>query len=204
MPNLRPVSPHRAPLPYFGTVALWRAGALAGALAFRRNETFQRRSVRNRCVIGTAQGRHTLSVPLLAGKHEALPIAATRISYADDWRRVHYTSLVTAYGSAPFWEEYSEALRPLYMRKPDLLWDWNRGLVEWVAAELDLGIGLATVDDFRPAVDTRKHTLGPDPRLPAYPQVFTERTGFLSNLSVLDLLMCRGPAAANYLSAPLS
>ena len=195
---------HRAPLPYFGTVALWRAGVRAGALAFRRNETFQRRSVRNRCVIATAQGRQTLSIPLLSGKHEAQPIATTRIAYADDWRRVHDTALVTAYGGAPFWEEYSEALRPLFWRKPELLWDWNYGLVEWVASELGAGIRLTTVDDFRPDVDKRKHSLGPDPRLPPYPQVFTERTGFLSNLSVLDLLMCRGPAAADYLSAPLS
>ena len=197
------MSPHRAPLPYFGTVALWRGAARAGGLAFRRNETFQRRSVRNRCHIATARGRHCLSIPLLSGKHEALPIRQTRISYADDWRRVHFTSLVTAYGGAPFWEEYSEVLRPLFSRKPDLLWDWNAGLVEWVASELGLGIALTTVKDFLPEVDRREHPLGPDPTLPPYPQVFTERTGFLSNLCVVDLLMCKGPAAADYLSAPL-
>ena len=193
--------PYRAPLPYFGSVALWGAAVRAGGFAFRHNEHYQRRTQRNRCELATAQGRLLLSVPLLAGKHERCPIAEVRVDYRTDWRTRHYRSLVAAYGSAPFWPEYSAALHPLFWRKPDALWTWNWALVQWVATELGGGLDLAVVDDWLPDRDTRPEPLGPDPTLPPYPQVFTERTGFQSNVSVLDLLMCRGPAARDYLAA---
>lgn len=196
-----PPALYRAPLPYFGSVALWRAAVLAGGFRFRENEHYQRRTQRNRCAIATAQGRQTLSVPLLAGKHERCRIREVRIAYAEDWRTAHWRTLVAAYGSAPFWNEYRHGLAPLFGRQPDLLWDWNYGLVQWVATELRSGLVLAEAADWQPTRDTRREPLGPDPTLPPYPQVFAERTGFLSNLSVLDLLMCRGPAATDYLSA---
>ena len=190
----------RAPLPYFGSVALWRAAARAGGFCFRQNETFQRRSQRNRCVIATAQGRQTLSVPLLTGKHEACPILEARVAYGEDWRRVQFTALVTAYGRAPFWEEYAPELEALYARRPERLWDWNLGLVTWVNAQLRAPLVLAKADDWQPATDKRDVPLGPDPTLPPYPQVFSDRQGFVSNASVLDLLLCRGPSASDYLS----
>ena len=35
--------------------------------------------------------------------------------------------------------------------------------------------------------------------IPAYQQVFEERTGFMPQLSILDLLFCTGPQALDYL-----
>ena len=192
---------YRAPLPYFGSVALWRSGVRAGGFAFRQNEHYQRRSQRNRCEIATAQGRHTLSVPLLAGKHERCPVRDVRISYAEDWRKLHWATLVAAYGSAPFWAEYAPALEPLFWRKPPDLWTWNLALVTWIDTELGAGLVLAKADDWQATVDAAKVPLGPDPTLAPYPQVFADRHGYLSNVSILDLLMCRGPAAAEYLAA---
>ncbi len=194
-----PTSRYRSALPYFGSVDLWRRGYAAGGFAFRQNEHYQRRTQRNRCEIATAHGRHLLSVPLLAGKHEACPVTEVRISYAEDWRKRHWASIVAAYASAPYWEEYSVGLHTAFWRKPPTLWAWNWGLVSWVRAELDPGLVLAKAADWLPTVDTRAEPLSPVDSLPAYPQVFTDRTGWQSNVSVLDLLMCRGPRAASYL-----
>ena len=190
----------RAPLPYFGSVALWRGAIAAGGFRFRENEHYQRRTQRNRCELATAQGRHRLSVPLLAGKHERCPIAAVAVDYSEDWPRRHFQTLVAAYGSAPYWPEYGACLEPLFRRKPTRLWDWNWALVEWVRREIDPTLVMAVAQDWRPGVDEVAPPMGPDRTLPAYPQVFTERTGYLSNLSVVDLLMCRGPRARDYLS----
>ena len=193
---------YRAPLPYFGSVALWRSAVRAGGFAFRQNEHYQRRTQRNRCEVATAQGRLLLSVPLLAGKHERCPATEVAVDYREDWPRRHFHTFRTAYGSAPFWPEYSAALEPLFLRRrPPTLWAWNADLVGWVAAELGGGLVLAKAADWRPDRDTRPEPLGPDATLPPYPQVFADRVGYLCNLSVLDLLMCRGPAARDYLSA---
>lgn len=194
---------YRAPLPYFGSVGLWRSGFRAGGFAFRRNEHYQRRTQRNRCEIATPQGRQTLSVPLRSGKHERCPTPEVRIAYAEDWPRRHWHAIQAAYGSAPFWREYEPELRPLFSRKPEFLWDWNLALVEWAAGELSGELVIGRAEDWRPGRDTRLEALAADPRLPPYPQVFLEHSGFLSNVCVLDLLMCRGPEASDYLSAAL-
>ncbi len=199
-----PVTPHlyRSALPYFGTVDLWRKAVASGGFAFRQNEHYQRRTQRNRCEIATPQGRQLLSVPLLAGKHEACPITQVRISYAEDWRKQHWASISAAYAAAPFWDEYCVCLEALFWRKPDTLWDWNWGLVAWVVSELNAGLLLAKADDWQPDLDTRAEPMRPQAASTPYPQVFTERTGWLSNLTVLDLLMCAGPRAASYLALP--
>ena len=193
----------RASLPYFGSVGLWRGAVRAGGFAFRQNEHYQRRSQRNRTVVATSRGRHLLSVPLLAGKHERCAVTEVAISYAEDWPRRHFLTLRAAYGSAPFWPEAAPELEALYASRPARLWTWNRACVElardWVAP----GMVLADAADWVPgADDAPPPSLEPDDELPAYPQVFADRHGYLANLSVLDLLLCRGPAAAGYLAAP--
>ena len=193
----------RASLPYFGSVGLWRAAAAQGGFAFRQNEHYQRRSQRNRTVVATSRGRHLLSVPLLTGKHERCPVTEVRISYAVDWPRTHYLTLRSAYGSAPMWAEAAGELEALYARRPERLWDWNLACCTWARDWVAPGLVLATADDWRPGTDDAPApSLDVDDGLPPYPQVFAERTGWLGNLSIVDLLLCRGPAASRYLVAP--
>ena len=191
------------PLPYFGSTVLWAVAWPGGSspVRFRENEHYQKRSQRNRTRIATSHGPLALSVPLVAGKHEACPVAEVRIRYEPDWRRKHWLSLRAAYGSAPFWPEYAPELEALYALRPDRLWDWSWGIATWVARELGAGPVLAEAlpqsSDamLREVVDYR-----PRPELPAYPQVFTERTGWLGNLSVVDALLCLGPETPAYLA----
>ena len=194
----------RASLPYFGSVALWRAATARGGFRFRENEHYQRRSQRNRAVIASARGPQLLSLPLLAGKHERCPVREVRLSYAEDWPRRHFLTLRSAYGRAPLWPEVAGELEDLYARRPRHLWEWNLGCVEWVRSWISPKLVLATADDWLPEVDAKPACAIPDESdLPPYPQVFSDRLGFLPDLCVVDLLLCRGPAAAvEYLSAP--
>ena len=192
---------YRAALPYFGSVALWRHALARGGFAFLAAEHYQRRSQRNRCRIVGPNGVHTLSVPLRAGKHEAQAITRVAISYEPDWQRVHWGAIRAGYGSAPFWTEYAPALEALYAQRPALLWDWNWACVTWVAERLGVPAVLAKADDWNDADATQVPLVSPEPHIP-YAQVFADRHGFLADLSVLDLLLCQGPAAGGYLTAP--
>jgi len=189
----------RSELPYFGSTFIWKQGLKAGGFNFRQNEHYQRRTHRNRTVIANSHGRQTLSIPLLGGKHQSCPITEVQISYAEDWRRQHLLSIQAAYGSAPFYQAFEGELNDLYARKPSTLWDWNWSLTEWVAGIIDPQLVLAKADDWIPEVDTQVVTLHAIDDLIQYPQVFSERTGWISNLSILDLIMCQGTAAASYL-----
>ncbi|MFK8054753.1 MAG: WbqC family protein [Saprospiraceae bacterium] len=186
----------RAALPFFGSTLLWSEGLKAGGFTFRQNEHYQRRTQRNRTVITNSHGRQTLSIPLLGGKHQSCPITEVQISYAEDWRRQHWLSIQAAYGSAPFYLAFEDELQELFSRKPDTLWEWNWGLIEWVAGIVAPKLVLAKADDWIPEIDTIDATLKAVDNLQEYPQIFSERTGWMSNLSVLDLIMCQGTAAA--------
>ena len=52
-------------------------------------------------------------------------------------------------------------------------------------------------EDFRNAFSDKPRLYRPDPRFHAasYYQVFSEKTAFVPNLSILDLLFCEGPGA---------
>lgn len=191
----------RLPLPYFGSTLLWKEIVSYSGAAFRIGEHYQRRTQRNRTIIANAQGRQTLSVPLLGGKHQSCPMPEVRISYEEDWRRQHWLSLKAAYGSAPFWPEYGPELEILYLTRPEFLWDWNWSCISWAATQLKAGLVLAKAEGWIKEVDTNAIQLTGGTDMPAYGQVFTERTGWLDNLSILDLILCQGPSATSYLSA---
>lgn len=198
-------APKRSTLPYFGSTLLWAQILAAGGATWRRREHYQRRSQRNRTAIANGSGRQTLSVPLRGGKHQACPVTEVEISYAEDWRRQHFLSLRAAYGSAPYWAEMADELAELYATQPARLWDWNLATVTLSASWLGVPpLVFAEADDWHPETDRAVVPLGPDARLAPYPQVFEARLGWQSNLSVLDALLCHGPAAAGYLAANLT
>ena len=176
-------------------------------------ETYQKGSYRNRCTIVGANGPLLLSIPLLKGKHEQLPITEVRISDHTDWQRQHWQTIRSAYGRAPYFEFYADELEPLF-RKPALfLFEWNTLLIETIATQLRIRTSWKGSEKFRAFdADGTKDLRGiitPKPQKMRHPdrefitkpylQVFSERHGFSPNLSVLDLLFCLGPEAAKVL-----
>ena len=84
---------------------------------------------------------------------------------------------------------------PLFMKKKyNFLFDFNFELIEFVLLQKMKWPGRIRITDtwqpFKP------HTSVTSPR---YPQVFEDKNGFLSDLSVIDLLMCAGKNGLDYL-----
>ena len=192
----------RSALPYFGSTHLWSQALAAGGFAFRQNENYQRRTQRNRTVIANSHGRQTLSIPLLGGKHQSCPITEARISYQEDWQRQHWLSISAAYGSAPFYHAYADELQDLFSRKLETLRDWNWQTVDWLRNSFAPWLELTVVEDWLPEIDAQPVSLAPDATLAEYPQVFSERIGWQSNLSLLDLVFCQGPTGMALLMPP--
>lgn len=96
------------PLDYFSKIILFNN------ISIEAHEHYQKGSYRNRCHIATSQGVHPLSVPLKKGKNAQMPIKEVQIAYDVNWQRLHWQSLKTAYGSAPFWEHYAPVLEPFF------------------------------------------------------------------------------------------
>lgn len=164
-------------------------------------EPFQKMGHRNRYRIATATGRHWLTVPILGGREQHTPLAAVQIDNRSPWPRTHWRTLSSAYRRAPFFEHYEDGLAALYRQPWNDLAAFARASLHWAGEALGLRPQWTDAPEApHPGVDCRDATLQKMPfAAPPYLQVFAERTGFLPNLSILDLLFCEGPAAAGYL-----
>lgn len=179
-------------------------------------ENFQKGSYRNRCYIAGPNGIQRLSIPLLWGKHQQTPVREVRIAYNEPWQQVHWRSIQAAYGNAPFYPFYADELVRFYENRYVFLFDLNLDLLYFLLKkmgwpgkiQLTEGYtpkgGATQFFDFRDGV-TPKNLLSPAWFQPEpYPQVFTERHGFLPGLSALDLLFCCGRQSGNILQKSIS
>ena len=177
-------------------------------------ENYQKGSYRNRCHIAGANGLQILSIPLEKGKHQKLPIREVRIAYRQPWHLQHWRSIQSAYANAPFYPYYSDDLEAIFMQQPEYLFELNQQLLALCCRHLGLSDKLSYSDDYcsdpgeevqdlRGFISPKQKTNNPDLAFHPnpYPQVFTERHGFLPNLSILDLLFCAGPEATQILHA---
>jgi hypothetical protein len=189
---------------YLGPVS-WFAAFIAGnEVVIDRHEHYIRQTWRNRCRIVGPNGIQDLVIPVrLKGNHT--PVGEALIDYSERWQQKHWGAFYSAYGQSPFFDFYAGEFEPFYQRKDIAL------LVEYNAALLDLTLRLMkaktkwkfsgefvpyAADDSRLRFSPRK-TVVP---LKPYIQVFGERHGFISNLSISDLLFCCGPASVYYLA----
>jgi WbqC-like protein family len=172
-------------------------------------EHYQKRSYRNRINIATSHGALALSIPLKSGKNAQQAIRETQISYDHPWQKQHWQTIVSAYGNAPFWEHYAPHFTAIFQTQPVFLFDWNWALLQLCLKLLkvkDVNIEFSTTYQVEPnaAIHDMRNLfhprLAPPIALKPYSQVFLEKTGFVENLSVLDLLFCCGNQSLEILS----
>lgn len=180
----------------------------AEELIFETQEHYQKQSYRNRCHILSAQGVVPLSIPVKNG-NKKIKISDIEIDYGQRWLDVHWRTIQSAYGSAPFFEYYGDYVWDVYERRPEKLFQLNLDLFNLFSKLLKLNKSVrhtetylqeydAPVWDGRNEIHPKKE---PDNlRLLPYQQVFGKQ--FVPNLSILDLLFNLGPEAASYLQNP--
>ncbi|MEL6863460.1 MAG: WbqC family protein [Bacteroidota bacterium] len=181
------------------------------------HENYTKGSYRNRCQIAGANGPLRLSIPLQSGKNEQQPIREVRIAHRDAWAKKHWRAIRSAYGKSPYFEHYAHELAPLFEKTFTFLFDWNWTLLQTLVPLLGLPNKLQLSEafhrqinpqeclDFRNTIGPTKRNQGPDSYFQPspYPQVFTEKSGFIPNLSALDLLFCAGPQSYSILEASI-
>ncbi|MCI5080913.1 MAG: WbqC family protein [Saprospiraceae bacterium] len=179
-------------------------------VCIEQHENYLKGSYRNRAHIAGSNGLLRLSIPLQKGKNEQQGIQEVRIAYHEPWQQQHWASIQSAYGNAPFYEFYADAFEPLYQQQFEYLFEWNKALLETILSFLEYPASLTyssafrqigqagPYTDFSNGIFPKKHRQKEDAHFEPqpYPQVFSERNGFLPNLSILDLLFCTGPQAS--------
>lgn len=179
-----------------------------------QHDSYSKQSYRNRCLVMGPNGVIALSIPVIKRQGSKTRMKDVRIDYDSHWNRIHWKSLVAAYASSPFFEYLSDDLSPFYERRFTFLIDLNHGLMDVALVQLGMEMPVSRSDSFAPITSEQdpRHFIHPKRNLAEadpgfqperYHQVFSDRHGFQSNLSILDLLFNLGPEAGNYLQGSL-
>ena len=158
-------------------------------------ESYRKQTWRNRCRILTANGPMDLRVPVV---HDGVRlISEVRVDWSTPWLRQNLYAIDSAYYSSPFFEYYRDELFALMDRRPERLWELNRGIIEFFCRKTGLVPPVPTSDWAADAPDDLREAFSPKRPSPwscrPYWQVFREKYGFIDGLSVMDLLFNEGP-----------
>ena len=202
---------------YFGPIQWYQKLYRYDHCLIEQYDSYQKKTYRNRCLIATANGVQALTVPVESDKREVISdkclVKDIRISDHNQWRRVHWNALQSAYNESPFFDYYADDLHPFFERKYNFLVDFNEAIRQKICELIDIQpqveytslYTLAITPQTSALVDYRDviHAKHPQPddtfEAKRYWQVFQHKYGFLPNLSILDLLFCMGPESVFYL-----
>jgi len=209
---------------YFGPIQWYQKLYRYNHCTIEQYDSFQKQTYRNRCVIATANGTQALTVPVESEKQAVISdkravisdkqtIKDVRISDHNQWRRVHWNALQSAYSESPFFEYYADDLHPFFEQKYDFLLDFNEAIRQKVCELIDIHPQVSytteytssiqhhpsSISDFRDVINAKHPLPDADFAPKAYWQVFHHKHGFLPNLSILDLLFNMGPESIFYL-----
>lgn len=201
---------------YMGPVQYFSKFLLCGTIRIEKHENFIKQTYRNRCMIPAANGPLTLTVPVRRGSFHKVPIKDLEIDDHTDWRKNHLSAIHSAYRSSPFFEYYRDDLETRLMKKTQYLLDLNHRLTEmilgWLGIDTKIQYTKDFVDpgrnpftaDYREKISPKTNT-GNDPHFrPAkYRQVFEDRWGFQTNMSIIDLIFNQGASSLPILRSSL-
>lgn len=167
------------------------------------HEHFEKMTFRNRYHIAGASGLLKMSIPIEGGREHKSAMGETRIANHDKWQQQHWRTIVSAYRRAPYFEYYEASLEKLFNTPFGKLADFNLASVHWLKQQLRCTfkeeVTLAYQKTYPDAAFDARQSLVLSENPQVYTQVFQDRTGFIPNLSLLDLLFAEGPYSLAWL-----
>ena len=171
-------------------------------------EHYVKQSYRNHARICTANGVYKLVVPLVEKGNRTL-IRDVKIDYSGNWQINFKRTIESAYRKSPYYEHYADELYDGLFFKPEFLVDLNANLLalclKWLRWKKEIFHTnqynkSSELRDFRNDVLSKKHYgLRNFYKAVPYTQVFGGP--FVENLSIMDLIFCKGPEATNLIKA---
>ena len=197
---------------YFGPIQWYQKLYRYDHCLIEQYDSYKKQTYRNRCLIATANGLQALTFPV-EHTDEKMLTKNLRISDHNNWRRIHWNALQSAYSESPFFDYYADDFHPFFEKKYDFLIDFNEAIRQKVCELLDIHPNVeytqsflspltstpSPLIDFREVINAKHPQEDSDFQPQRYWQVFEGKHGFQANLSILDLLFNMGPESIFYL-----
>ncbi len=196
-----------APIQYYSKLLKY------GEVFIEIHENYPKQTYRNRCNIYGANGLLCLSIPVkkIQTKTKTKDI---KIDYVTNWQKLHWKSIESAYRSSPYFEYYADDFLPYFTKKTDFLIDYNAALQEMIIDLIGFQVKINLTnnyilaaelesDDFREIINPKKNVNDSNFKSVEYIQVFSSKTRFIPNLSIIDLLFNVGSDTLSLLKSTL-
>jgi hypothetical protein len=195
------------PTAYLPPIGYFVRIANSQSIIIEREENYLKQTYRNRCEIYSSNGKLSLSIPVKKTYGNHTKVKDIKIENSVKWQLNHWRAIIAAYNQSPYFLFYQDELKDYYFRNFEYLLEFNTKLLEVVLKILKMQRNLSFTSEFNKiplenCLDFRMSLNPKSPQLIAlkeYSQVFRERYGFQSNLSILDLLFNIGPESSEYL-----
>lgn len=172
-------------------------------ITFEQFENFPKQTYRNRTVIYGANGKLPLIIPIKhTGKRELKDV---EISFVEDWQKLHWKSIKTAYQSTPYFEYYEDKLKVIFDEKVDSLIEFNLKALKIVLNILKTEKDFTLTEEYfksPESVNYRERFSAKsesEQEFGEYYQSFSNKNGFIKDLSILDLICNIGPESLTYI-----
>lgn len=169
-------------------------------------ETYQKQSCRTRTNVMTANGIQTLTVPVIKVNGNHTLTKDIEISYKESWQQVHLRCLESAYRKSAYFDYYFPYFEKIYRQRFNTLVELNDYCLKVILKLIKIKKEYSYTEDFEKIIDNSDYRISLSKNetnkieMKPYYQVFADRHGFISNLSIVDLLFNEGPAAINLLN----
>ena len=129
----------------------------------------------------------------------------TEISHRENWQQLHWKSIKTAYQRSPYFEFYEEKLEKIFDFKTDSLIEFNLNALKIIQDILKTEkayslnndyVKIPLEENYREKFSAKKES---EIEMEEYYQTFTDKMGFMKDLSILDLICNKGPETLTYL-----
>ena len=168
-------------------------------------ENLPKQTYRNRANIFGANGKLSLIIPIHHdGKRTMKDI---QISYAENWQKLHWKSIKTAYQSSPYFEFYEDKFLKIFEKEDRFLMDFNLNALEIIQQILKTEKAYSLnneytknpeAEDFRNFFSAKSDN---ETVMEVYYQTFSDKSGFIKDLSILDLICNKGPESVTYIKS---
>ena len=194
------VEPH-----YLGSLEYYAVLSACDEVCFEINDSFPKQTFRNRAYFLTSNKIQPLIIPLNFSNGD--PTKEVEVDYSQRWIKDHWGAFYSGYGKAPFFEYFYESFKTVWEKRVKYLVDLDLAFFEVCGKILQIQPKISFTTKFQSDVSNDIRNII-NPKKPfsdrkiyqpvPYSQLFGDT--FVPNLSIVDLIMCEGPNAAQILN----